>query len=147
MDYCNPGRGEVNCCVCCKSGRCIYNIVCLPFSRLPAGIYKRYMLLVYASCLPVAVCPVIIIIKYLYFVKSLQKNTAVPPVLVCAFSFRRRSPFNLQLEVIEFAFGSDLSFSFNTNHCTVLNGPSRRIPSGISPFFTYICPVKQDCCI
>lgn len=59
----------------------VYDVVCLPFSRLFAGICEWNVLLVYRACLAVYVGLVLIVVQNLDLVAFLQEYPAVAAAL------------------------------------------------------------------
>lgn len=88
------------------------NVVNVPLARFAHRVGQWDRLLVDTTRLSVHVGRVVVAIEDLNLIHALQEDTAITTQLALARDVGRYHPFDVQLEVVEFLFGLDVSFRF-----------------------------------
>src|SRR5215467_8650258 len=109
------------------------NVVGLPLARLAAGVDQRSCNTIEGTCLPICVGLVLIGIKNLDFITTLQVNAAVPSPLSFTFDFTWGSPFDMQLQVAKFLPGHNVAGAVN------LQGVIDHLPFGLATGGAFPC--------
>src|SRR3984957_1594696 len=111
---------------------CPYHVVALPLPWFAGRIHQRWILFVYAGRLAVHIRFVFKRVENLNLVSLVaraggcEEQPAVTARLAVARDIRRNSIFQMQLRILELAFGFDIAERLVDNDRAVLDTPSSR---------------------
>ncbi len=120
----------------------IYYIICIPFTRTVHCIYQWRSLFINTTCLAIHICLILIAVKYLNLIHSLQEYPAISASLTFACNAFRYKPFEVQLEIVELPFCLNITSTFFNSKHTIVNSPSCRFTLAVLPL-RQILAIKQ----